>query len=155
VSPGTITRLGLMAATALLASAQMTTGAIEASVHDPSGAPVVHATLLLKAPGASGSARIAVTGIDGVYSFKDLAPGTYTLIVAAEGFNPYTKEKIVVEPQRTVTSLAQLSLDPQFKIIRSERTELEIPQCDLFPNGLVFVFENGKMTPKIGGVHRP
>jgi hypothetical protein len=116
---------------------------------------VDHATLLLKGPGPNGPAKTALTGVDGAYLFKDLAPGTYTLIVAAEGFNPYTKEKIVVEPKRAVTSQIQLSLDPQFKIIRGERTELEIPQCDLFPDGLVFVWENGKMTPKIGGVRRP
>jgi len=51
-------------------------GAVDGHVHTKDGSPVAGATVSIRETGAQ-----AVTGNDGAYSFSNLAPGTYTLVV--------------------------------------------------------------------------
>src|SRR6516165_990912 len=55
-------------------------GAIVGLITNPAGAPVPHATVT--AVRADGSAiRATISGSDGVYSFADLAPGSWSVSV--------------------------------------------------------------------------
>src|SRR6202162_6418980 len=76
--------------------AQETTGGLQGSVKDPSGAVVSNATVEL-----SGSAQIGkktlTTDSSGYYRFANLPPGTYPLTVKAPTFSELKREGIVVE----------------------------------------------------------
>jgi Carboxypeptidase regulatory-like domain len=75
---------------------QETTGGLQGSVKDPSGAVVSNATVEL-----SGSAQIGkktlTTDSSGYYRFANLSPGTYTLTVKAPTFSELKREGIVIE----------------------------------------------------------
>jgi hypothetical protein len=75
---------------------QETTGGLQGSVKDPSGAVVSNATVEL-----SGNAQIGkktlTTDSSGYYRFANLSPGTYTLTVKAPTFSELKREGIVVE----------------------------------------------------------
>ncbi len=66
------------------ASANAVTGAIIGVLLDPLDALVPRATVTLTLP--DGQQREAITGTDGGFEFRDLAPGSYTVAVEAEGF---------------------------------------------------------------------
>src|ERR1700745_2943087 len=84
----------LLAFTPLLPAALgQSTGSLHGQITDPSGAIIPGATVQLTSPANNYTAQ---TGSDGSYSFKGLAPGTYTLNVTEEGFTPYSEPGIVV-----------------------------------------------------------
>src|ERR1700748_1877517 len=77
-----------------LARAQ-TAGSMRGQVLDPSGAVVPGASVIL----TQGATVLSVqSGNDGVYLFKSVSPGTYTLTVQVSGFATFTKEGIVLAP---------------------------------------------------------
>jgi outer membrane cobalamin receptor len=57
---------------------------VQGRVIDPAGQPVAGAAVTLRAP--SGAARSARTAPDGSFAFTELAPGSYDVIVSADGF---------------------------------------------------------------------
>ncbi len=68
-------------------------GALHGQVTDPSGAIIPGATVQLSSPTQNYTAH---TGADGVYTFKGLTAGTYTLSVTETGFTPYAEPGIIV-----------------------------------------------------------
>jgi hypothetical protein len=70
--------------------------AIRGVVTDPSGASVPGAAVVLR--GGSGERR-ATTGLDGSYSFSSVPAGTYSLSVAARGFDAFHKKNIRIAAQ--------------------------------------------------------
>jgi hypothetical protein len=66
--------------------AQTTAGSISGQVTDPSGAPVVQATIT-ETSQANGEKRNVQTLPDGTYRLPDMLPGTYDVSVSAPGFN--------------------------------------------------------------------
>ena len=67
-----------------LQAAEPSVGAIVGTVTTPAGAPVPHATVTaLRADG--GAIRATISGSDGVFSFSDLPPGTWSITVDAAG----------------------------------------------------------------------
>jgi hypothetical protein len=78
-------------------AAEPSLGAITGLVTDAAGAPVAHATVTaLRADG--GAIRATVSGSDGVYSFGDLPPGSWSISAQAQGM-----------PETTVAALAVLA----------------------------------------------
>ena len=77
-----------------VAMAQQRTGSLRGQVSDELGALVVGATVTLAA--ADGTQKTAVTNAEGSYTFNSLAPGQYTIRVAAPGFTPYEKTEVAV-----------------------------------------------------------
>ena len=62
---------------------------------DPSGAVVPGASVIL----TQGAAVLSVqSGNDGVYLFKAVPPGSYTMTVQVSGFATFTKEGVLVAP---------------------------------------------------------
>jgi Carboxypeptidase regulatory-like domain len=73
--------------------AAQSTGSLRGQVLDPSGAVVPQASVTL----TQGSTVLTVqSGNDGVFSFKAVPPGSYTLDARANGFATFTKTGIVV-----------------------------------------------------------
>jgi len=61
-----------------------------------SNAPVQGALVEAYEQSSNTFAGSSVTGSDGFYSINDLSPGTYYLVVARDGYTPYTISGIVV-----------------------------------------------------------
>ena len=86
-----------MIASALLPSAARAAdlGAIVGRLTNAAGAPVANATVT--AQRVDGSAiRATISGSDGVYSFADLPPGTWSVKAQSDGYPEMTAPSLVV-----------------------------------------------------------
>ena len=77
--------------------AQTRTGALRGQVTDPSGAAITGATVVMTP--ATGAPITAQTDAQGMYEFKSLPPGTYSMTVVAKGFTMYENDNMVVANQ--------------------------------------------------------
>jgi Carboxypeptidase regulatory-like domain len=87
--------LFLLSVSALLA--QTGAGSLRGQVADPSGAAVAGASVILTP--ATGSPIVVRSDGQGMYEFKALSPGKYTLTVAAPGFTLYENDSVVIADQ--------------------------------------------------------
>jgi Carboxypeptidase regulatory-like domain len=88
--------LGFVICSSLSVNAQETTGGIQGTVKDPSGAVVPNATISVTTPTLVGSKDL-VTDAAGYYRFANLPPGNYTIVVKAQGFDTLKRENVVLE----------------------------------------------------------
>src|SRR5437016_6082336 len=95
----------LMCLLALTAIGQQTTGSLNGTVNDPSGAVVAGATVTAVNT-ATGAERSAVSSSTGTFDFQALQPGTYTISVDAKGFKKAVSRDIVV----SVASATQVTI---------------------------------------------
>src|ERR1700727_643411 len=82
-------------------------GAINGTVSDPTGAIVAGAMVTATDTGTNVAHSMAATS-DGQFSFQDLPPGTYSVKVAASGFQTTTVSNIGVTAGNVYTLTAQL-----------------------------------------------
>lgn len=76
--------------------------AVQGEARDSSGRPVGGAKVTLQA--SAGAARLeAVTTADGIFRFKDVAPGAYQLTVEKSGFEDFMREQIQIAASEVVT----------------------------------------------------
>jgi hypothetical protein len=75
---------------------QETTGGLQGTIKDPSGALVSKATVQLTAPSLVGGKRTD-TDNAGYYRFANLPPDTYTVTVKAAGFSEMKRDGLVIE----------------------------------------------------------
>jgi hypothetical protein len=78
------------------------TGAISGTVEDPTGAVVVGATVTVTNVDTN-VATVKTTTRAGDYDIATLIPGTYTVTVAAAGFEGYKQENVTVNALETVS----------------------------------------------------
>jgi len=150
-----------------LATAQSGEGGIQGIVQDSSGAAIPNAILLLKEAG--GSTQRTVSGEGGKYSFANLPLGTYGLTAFAQGFQVARSEKISVEPGLSMelkvrletSSVSELKSGPEIRDVTTPATfyrwpgaGFSAPVCDLFPDGLILVWNGAGVTFKIGELER-
>jgi hypothetical protein len=76
--------------------AQETTGGLQGSVKDPSGAVVSQAHVVVVGASLTGE-KAADTDKSGYYRFANLPPGSYTVTVTAKGFRTVKREGLVIE----------------------------------------------------------
>jgi hypothetical protein len=81
---------------ATFAFSQETTGGLQGTVKDPSGAVVSKASVVLTGNSLGGEKRLE-TDSSGYYRFANLPPGIYTVIVKASGFSELKRGGITVE----------------------------------------------------------
>ena len=84
-------------------------GSISGTVSDPSAAVVPNAQLTLRAL-ATGAVTKTTTGSDGLYSYQNLMPGAYDLLVAAKGFRDYEQKGILLNVATSVRLDLKLEL---------------------------------------------
>ena len=101
--------------------AQQRTGSLHGQVSDELGALVVGATVTLIA--ADGTQKTAVTNNEGTYTFNSLAPGQYTIRVAAPGFTSYEKTELAVAagPRTTHDIRLVITLEKQVITVNEEQ----------------------------------
>ena len=97
----TLFKLGVVAVVLVLSFvsavlAQETTGGLQGTVRDPSGALVPKAEVVLKGTSLVGSKNLE-TDSTGYYRFANLPPGIYTIVVKAAGFSELKREGVVIE----------------------------------------------------------
>src|SRR5688572_18882804 len=102
-------------------TAQQRVGSVRGQVTDELGALVVGATVTLVA--ADGSQKTATTNAEGVYTINSLAPGAYTLRVAASGFSPYEKTELAIAggPRTTHDVRLVVTLEKQVITVTEEQ----------------------------------
>jgi Carboxypeptidase regulatory-like domain len=84
----------LLFCTAHACWAQAPLGSLTGQVTDPSGAAITGANVALTP--ATGTPLTTQTNSQGIYAFKAVPPGTYTLNVVAPGFSLYENDNVVV-----------------------------------------------------------
>ena len=90
-----ITLFFLLPATTLFA--QTTSGSLRGQVTDPSGAAIPSASVIMTP--ATGSPVVVQSNGQGLYEFKTLPAGKYSLTVAATGFTLYQNDNVVIADQ--------------------------------------------------------
>ncbi len=92
--------VALFVTLALVASvplfAQETTGGLQGTVKDPTGAVVAKAKVTLTAPNLTGN-KEATTDSAGYYRFANLPPSTYTVTVEGQGFATLKREGVTID----------------------------------------------------------
>lgn len=88
--------LALCGLFSLAALAQETTGGLQGTVKDPSGAVVPGAKVVVAGTSLVGSKETETDG-SGYYRFANLPPGTYTLTVTAKGFSTVKRDGLSLE----------------------------------------------------------
>ncbi len=118
----------LFAALAPAMPAQTASGALRGRITDPSGAVIPQATIA--ATTADGKTATTVTNAQGVYEFKGLAPGDYTVTVTAKGFSVDQEEAVKVTAGQVEQFDIALSI-----AVEKENVEVqeESPTVDVSP----------------------
>jgi hypothetical protein len=107
-------------------NAQTAGGTLRGQVTDPSGASVSGATVLLTTP--SGASMDTTTNKEGIYEFKDLAPGKYQVKAVAEGFSLFLKTDVVITASQVTRLNISLGIaEQQEKVeVQSTTTQLDV-----------------------------
>lgn len=106
--------------------AQSSSGALRGQVVDPSGAAVPEATVTVLS--TSGHKATAKANQNGKYEIKGLAPGTYTVQVAAPNFSPFQQGNIVIAAGRIRQLKISLKIEQQVQqvTVSAQATRLSV-----------------------------
>jgi hypothetical protein len=111
-----------------LAQAQTSTGVLRGKVTDPSGAVVPQATVM--ATTADGRSVAVVSNNQGVYEFKGLPAGSYTVTTVAKGFASDQEESVNV----VAGQAQQLDIGLQIQVEQQHvEVQEETPTVDVSP----------------------
>jgi len=104
-------------------------GTLRGQVTDPSGAAIANANVVLTPAAVSSSPITTPANGQGLYEFKGLAPGQYTLTVVAQGFSVYENDNVVIADQPLRLNVAMAIEVEQQKIQVSDTA----PTVDVNP----------------------
>jgi hypothetical protein len=107
---------------------QTATGALRGQVTDPSGAAITGATAVMTP--ATGAPITAPTNAQGLYEFKSLAAGKYSLTVVAQGFTLFENDNVVIADQPLRLNVA-MTIEVQTQKVQVSDTA---PTIDVNPN---------------------
>ncbi|HET6178062.1 MAG TPA: carboxypeptidase regulatory-like domain-containing protein [Candidatus Sulfotelmatobacter sp.] len=108
--------------------AQTSTGALRGQVTDPSGAAITGATVVMTP--ATGSPIAVQTNSQGMFEFKSLAAGKYSLTAVAQGFTLYENDNVVVADQPLRLNVA-MTIEVQAQKVQVSDTA---PTVDVNPS---------------------
>jgi hypothetical protein len=123
----------------LLVSAIVTRGAsaqsiatLNGTVKDSSGAFIARAQVTLTNP-STGVAQTKETNETGLYSFMNVLPGSYTLLVTREGFTPELQPRFTLEVNQTATVnfVMQVGLTRTEVQVSAQAIQLETSTAEL------------------------
>jgi hypothetical protein len=95
--------------------AQTSSGTLRCQVNDPSGGAVTQATVLVTS--AAGQTQAVQGNKDGIYEFKGLAPGKYSVKVIAKGFQVYDQTGVVISAGQVQMLAISLQLEEEVQKI--------------------------------------
>ncbi len=105
--------------------AQLPTARLTGTITDPAGAVVADAKVTLVHP-ATGATREGATASDGSYLFSNLAAGSYTLVVEAQGFAKHEAKDILLQVGRVDTLNVSLKVAPAGEVVTVTTTETSV-----------------------------
>lgn len=114
------------------ASGQVTTGDLNGTITDPSGAVVAGARITVK-NSDTGLTREVTSGSDGKYAVTLLPPGIYKLTVEAQGFSTTVYEKIElgVGGKLTIDIALKLGSGREIVTVTEEQPLLELTSSEI------------------------
>ena len=141
---GKLLSLLLFFAMAAIVLGQETTGSLQGTVKDPSGAVVTNAKVSVTTPSLAGGMS-TVTDSKGYYHLSNLPPGLYVVTVDAKGFQTLKRSDLRIEVGHLPTLDLSLSMG-------SEATVVEVtsatPQIDV-----TTTTTNTNITGRCGAEH--
>jgi hypothetical protein len=112
------------------AAGQTASGSLRGQVNDPSGAAIANASVVLT-PAATSSPPIPTqTNGQGLYEFKGLAIGQYSLTVVAQGFAVYENDNVVVTVNQPMRLNVAMNIQVEEQKIQVSDT---VPTVDVNP----------------------
>ncbi len=140
--------LGVLALTSERASAQSVYGSIRGLVTDPSTSIVANAKVYLINEGTS-EQRNAISNNLGEYAFSQVIPGSYKVVVEAQGFKKVERKNIILETQNQLTIDLVLEVG---NVAESVQVTEEVPLIETATASQGQVIDNRKLVdlPNIG-----
>ena len=111
-----------------IAVGQNPSGNLHGQVSDPSGAAISGASIVLTP--ATGSPIVVQSNAQGLYEFKNVPPGKYTLTVAATGFTLYENDSVAIADRALRLDVA-MAIDVEMQKVQVSDTA---PTVDVNPN---------------------
>lgn len=106
---------------------QRVPGSITGSVIDQAGVAVIGAKVTLTCEPQSASQE-TVTAEDGHFTFVDVVPGSFQLLITAEGFAPHTSTGLLHSGERFTVPQISMVLATNVTEVRVELSTIEIAQ---------------------------
>jgi hypothetical protein len=112
--------------------AQSARGTLTGTVKDANGAFIPDALVNLKETN-TGSGYSTKSTAEGLFTFNELPPGSYTLTVTAQGFESYTQSGIVVDvgSTSTVTAALRVGAESATVSVTSDASHLQTESSDV------------------------
>jgi hypothetical protein len=106
--------------------AQETTGGVQGTVKDPTGAVVPGANIEISGPALIGS-KAVITDRSGFFRFVNLPPGTYSILAKASGFDTVKLPSVIIEVGRFPTVDVPLKIGSTASTVEvsAESTQIE------------------------------
>jgi hypothetical protein len=120
--------LFLIALVPALVRAQQGGATVHGTVTDPDQAVIPGATVTLTT--SSGKGQIVQSGADGSYTFRSVAPGTYSLTVTMHGFATFVKQglRVAAGQNATIDAKMTVQVDSQEVQVTAQSTQLSVDQ---------------------------
>ena len=152
------------------AFAQETTAGVQGYVKDQTGAVVPSATVEILGPALIGNKKLQ-TDRSGYYRFANLPPGTYTLMVTAQGFRTYKQENVDLATGRlpsidmtlelgVASMLVEVSSEAPLVDVATSKVQTNITQdiVEMIPKGrsyqsLIALAPGARSEPLQGGAN--
>ena len=131
-----------------LVSAQTVDTAIKGVVTDSSGAVVAAAKVTVTSP-ANGAVHEATTNSSGEFSVTYLTPGTYDILVSAQGFSPYQQKGLELQINQAESLKVALKVGGETQAVEVQAAQ-PLLQTENASLGTVVGTENAQNLPLNG-----
>ena len=109
---------------------QTASGTLRGQVTDPSGAAIANASVVMTPAGVSSSPVTTQTNGQGLYEFKGLAAGQYSLTVVAQGFAVYENDSVAITTDQPLRLNVPMAIEVEQEKVQVSDTA---PTVDVNP----------------------